>query len=646
MGELLNQINSPADLKKIPESQLSGLAEEIREQIMKTVSHSGGHLAPSLGVVELTIALHYVLNAPEDKIIWDVGHQAYAHKLLTGRRDNFSTLRQFGGLSGFPNKEESIYDIFTVGHASTSISSALGLAAGRDLQQQNFKIVAVIGDAALGGGMAFEALNHSGHLGKDIIVILNDNAHSISRTVGALSHYLNRIMTAPIYNRIRQDVERILRRVPRLGFRMIRAARKLEEGLKNLLVPGMIFEEMGFRYFGPVDGHNIGLVISTLKNIVNLKGPLLVHLITKKGKGCTFAEECPDKFHGIGPFDTNSGKKLESVDTDLSLTNNIPQPTFTEAFSQKLVKLARDNEKIVAVTAAMPEGTGLDKFASQFPERFFDVGIAEQHAVTFAAGMARAGLRPVVAIYSTFLQRAYDQIVHDVALQNLPVVLAIDRAGLVGEDGATHQGSLDMAYLRHIPNLVVLAPKDVFELEQMLEFALKSDKPMCIRYPKDKCPMVEVTNKEGEGIELGKAQILKKGLDLAIIAVGSMVHIALETAQLLNKDNIEPWVINARFIKPLDRELIRNLTIRVKKIITIEEGVLEGGFGSAILELLEKEEIRNVWVKRFGLPSEFIEQGKREELLKKYNLTPVAVANYIKESYQSSAISHQLNAER
>ncbi len=637
MNGLLNQINSPIDLKKITEAKLPQLAEEIRQEIIKTISQTGGHLAPSLGVVELTIALHYVLNAPEDKIIWDVGHQSYAHKLLTGRREKFSTLRQLGGLSGFPNKDESIYDTFTVGHASTSISSALGLAAGRDLQGKNFKVMAVIGDAALGGGMAFEALNHAGHLGKNMIVVLNDNAHSISRTVGALSGYLNRIMTAPIYNRVRKDVETILRRVPRLGFRMIRAARKLEEGLKSLLVPGIVFEEMGFRYFGPVDGHNIALIIKTLKNIVNLEGPLLIHLITKKGKGCAFAEECPDKFHGIGPFDAETGKKLESLNGDLELVSETSAASFTEAFSRKLIKLAEGDEKIVAITAAMPEGTGLDKFAAKFPQRFFDAGIAEGHALTFAAGLARSGLKPVVVIYSTFLQRSYDQIVHDLALQNLPVVLAIDRAGLVGEDGATHQGSFDMAYLHHIPHLTILAPKDILELEQMLEFAVDFDKPIAIRYPKGKFPLVP-TGKQIEKIALGKAEILKKGTDLAIIAIGSMVSAALETSKLLEKENINSWVINSRFVKPLDKELFKNLSTQVKKIITIEEGVLEGGFGSAVLELLEELGIKNIEVKRFGLPDEFIEHGKREELLKKYNLTPEAIADYIKKSHQLSAV--------
>lgn len=629
MDELLKQINSPADLKKIPEAKLPQLAAEIREEIIKTVSHAGGHLAPSLGAVELTIALHYVLNAPVDKIVWDVGHQAYAHKLLTGRRENFYTLRQLGGLSGFPNKEESIYDTFTVGHASTSISSALGIAAARDLKKENFKVAALIGDAALGGGMAFEALNHGGHLGKNIIVILNDNAHSISRTVGALSRYLNRIMSAPIYNRIRKDVERILRRVPRLGFRMVTAARKLEEGLKNLLVPGIVFEEMGFRYFGPVDGHNISLLISTLKNIINLDEPLLVHLITKKGKGCTFAEECPDKFHGIGPFDTATGRKLESLNGDLQPITDAGHLSFTEVFSRKLINLAEENEKIVAITAAMPEGTGLDKFAAKFPERFFDVGIAEGHAVTFASGLATEGLKPVVAIYSTFLQRAYDQIIHDVALQNLPVIFAIDRAGLVGEDGATHQGSFDMAYLRHIPNLAVLAPKDIFELEKMLEFAVNFNGPVAIRYPKGKLPSVNINN-QIQKIELGKGEILKKGSDLAIFAVGSMVYTAMEVSQLLSNDNINAGVINARFVKPLDKELLKNITPEVKKIITIEEGVLEGGFGSAVLELLEELKVSNISVTRFGLPSQFIEHGKREELLKKYNLTPKAIADSIK----------------
>ncbi|MCK4462729.1 MAG: 1-deoxy-D-xylulose-5-phosphate synthase, partial [Candidatus Omnitrophica bacterium] len=458
MNISIENIHSPLDLKNIPIKELPAIAEQIREKIIEVTSKNGGHIAPSLGAVEIIIALHYLLEAPRDKILWDVGHQSYAHKILTGRLKGFDTLRQLGGLSGFPNKDESVYDCFTVGHSSTSISGGLGLACARDINKEKYKVVCVIGDASLAGGMAFEALNHAGQTRKDLMIVLNDNELSISKSVGALSGYLNRIMTNPVYNKVRRDLQKLLKRIPIFGFKAFRAARKLEEGLKNLLVPGMFFEELGFRYFGPIDGHNINLLISTFRNVLRLKEPRIVHVITKKGKGYRFAEENPRDFHGTSPFDTETGKVRKPK------TQTRPVEAYSEVFGRKITELARNNEKIAAVTAAMPDGTGLERFSKEFPERFFDVGIAEQHAVTFSAGLAKAGLRPVVAIYSTFLQRGYDQIIHDICLQNLPVIFCVDRAGLAGEDGPTHHGAFDLAYLRHIPNLTIMAPRDGMEL--------------------------------------------------------------------------------------------------------------------------------------------------------------------------------------
>ncbi len=622
---LLENINSPADLKKLSLGQLPQIAQEIRKEIVEAVGTTGGHLASSLGAVELTIALEYVLDMPRDKIIWDVGHQSYAHKILTGRRTRLKTLRQWQGLSGFPNRDESIYDTFTVGHGSTSISTALGLACAsfqiaRCHENKEFgtgrayaasKIAAVIGDASLGGGMAFEALNHAGQLKKDLVVILNDNKMAISRSVGALSHYLNRIITMPIYNRIREDIESLVKRVPRLGKKLTFLARRLEESLKNLLVPGIIFEELGFRYFGPIDGHNIKEIVHTLRNVLKLQGPVLIHAITVKGKGYSRAEKIPEKFHGINSLaqekDDCRGK------------------TFTRVFSEKLISLAREDKRIVAITAAMPEGTGLDKFARVFPQRFYDVGMAEAHAVGFAAGLARMDLRPFVAIYSTFLQRSYDQIIHDVCLQNLPVTLCLDRAGIVGEDGATHQGIFDLAYLRHIPNLTVMAPKDAEELEGMLEFALGGLRPSAIRYPKGEIPSKKELIPKGyrmPNIQYGRGEILREaGAGLAIIALGSMVYPSLEAAEILAARGIQCSVVNARFVKPLDELLIKKLCAKFETVVVAEEGVCSGGFGSAVLEFLEREGISGVNIKRVALPCAFIPHAKREFLLEKYGLT-------------------------
>jgi 1-deoxy-D-xylulose-5-phosphate synthase len=614
---LLENIHSPQDLKKIPLAQLSGLAEEVRQRIIQVVSSTGGHLASSLGAVELIITLHYCLDTPKDKIIFDVGHQAYAHKILTGRNKEFLTLRQYGGLSGFPSREESEYDTFTTGHSSNAVSLALGLACARDQlasAEGHFKVVVVIGDGSLSGGLCFEGLNNAGHLKKDILVILNTNELSIAPNVGALSVYLNKIISLPIYNRFRASLESFLQsRVPK-GSRILKLANQFEEGLKGLFVPGIFFEEMGFRYFGPFDGHDLNALIPALKNILTIKGPRLLHVVTKKGKGLLAAENEPIKFHGTGPF---------APDTCEPLAPGKAEPTYTEAFSAKLIALAAADKNIAAITAAMPEGTGLDKFRDLYAERFFDVGIAEAHAVSFSAGLARQGLRPVVAIYSTFLQRAFDQIIEDVALQGLPVIFAIDRAGIVGEDGVTHQGIFDISYLRMIPNLVVMAPKDAAELENMLGFAFTLGKPCAIRYPKGvssvKCQVSSTP------IELGKSEILQEGKDSAIIALGSMVAVAEEAATLLKKEGIALTVVNARFAQPLDTRLLRQIAGQAKFIFTVEEGVLAGGFGSAVSEFLEKP------VTRIGLPAEFIPHGKRDFLLDKYGLSSQGIYRSIKQ---------------
>jgi 1-deoxy-D-xylulose-5-phosphate synthase len=520
------------------------LSAEIRQRIIEVVSQTGGHLASSLGAVELIVALHYCLDTPKDKIIFDVGHQAYAHKILTGRNHNFPTLRQYGGLSGFPSRDESAYDPFTCGHSSNAVSLGLGLACARDFlpQAEQFKVACVIGDGSLSGGLCFEGLNNAGHLKKDILVILNTNELSIAPNVGAISNYLNKIISLPVYNRFHSNVENFLKtRVPR-GSRLIKLMNKFEEGLKGLFVPGMLFEELGFRYFGPIDGHDLGVLTSTLKNILEIKGPRLLHIVTKKGKGCLFAEKDPVKFHGISHFDIATGEAIVKSSPPGS-------KSYTGIFRDKIVQLAKANQRIVAITAAMPEGTGLDKFRDVFPERFFDCGIAEGHAVCFAAGLARQGFKPVAAIYSTFLQRAYDQIIQDVALQELPVIFAIDRAGIVGEDGVTHQGIFDIAYLKNIPNLVVMAPGDGTELERMLEFALQLNKPVAIRYPRAAASLNEGLCAP---VKLGQGQLIKEGRDLVIVALGSMVEPAKAALELLNQEGFSGGLINARFVMPLD----------------------------------------------------------------------------------------------
>jgi len=621
MSSILDGINSPKDLRQLSIPELVILSQEIRERIISVVSKHGGHLAPSLGAVELAIALHYVFETPRDKVIWDVGHQAYAHKLLTGRRAAFDTLRQYGGISGFCKRSESEYDVFDAGHASTSISSALGIACARDLAGENFKVVAVIGDGSMTGGLAFEGLNNAGALCRDLIVVLNDNTMSISKNVGAISTYLTDLITNPLYNRLKVDIWALTGKMATVGQRIRTLAARMEESIKSLLVPGMVFEALGFRYFGPIDGHNHTQLIKTLKQIKNFKGPLLLHVITKKGKGYKYAEEDAPKFHGIGAFEKFNG----TVNASKSL------PSYTNIFGKTMVQLAAQDKKLVAITAAMSIGTGLTEFGKRYPERFFDVGIAEQHAVTFAAGLACQGYRPVAAIYSTFLQRAFDQIVHDVALQKLPVVFAIDRGGVVGEDGPTHHGVLDLSMLRQIPNMVVMAPKDEDELRHMLKTAIRYDKgPVGLRYPRGSGVGVPLSSPL-HLIEMGSWEILRQGSHAAILAVGSMVYPALKAAHKLSKQLVETSVINCRFIKPLDEKILRDVAARYEHLLTVEENVLAGGFGAAVLEFLQSEGLEGISLRRLGLPDRFIDHGDRQVLLSHLRLDEEGISSCVLE---------------
>jgi 1-deoxy-D-xylulose-5-phosphate synthase len=607
---ILDTINNPDDLRQVPEADLPKLADELRETIIETVSKTGGHLAPSLGVVDLTVALHYAFDTPEDKIIWDVGHQAYAHKLLTGRRDRFKTLRQYGGISGFPKREESPYDNFNVGHASTSISAALGMVAARDIKGEDFRVIAVIGDGSISAGLAFEGLNQAGHLKKNLIVILNDNEMSISPNVGALSAYLNRMMTGNFYTKLRQETKQFLQNIPRVGESMFNIAKKAEESIKGFMAPGLLFEELGFQYVGPIDGHRMDHLLETFRNIKDFTWPVLVHVITKKGKGCEFAECNPAQFHGTPPFDPETGKAAAKKQKVRS---------YTEVFGQTMVTLAEDNDRVVAITAAMSDGTGLEQFAAQYPDRFFDVGIAESHGVTFACGLAAEGMRPVAAIYSTFMQRAYDQVMHDLCLQNLPVTLALDRAGLVGEDGPTHHGVFDISYLRHLPNMVIMTPKDENELQHMLKTALEYDGPAALRYPRGTGLGVPM-DQELKPLSIGKGEVLQDGDDVVIIAIGNMVRPAQEAGERLKAGGISASVVNARFVKPLDEELILRLAKKTGRIVTVEEHALPGGFGSAVLECIEDNRLFAVKILRIGLPDRFIEHGPQAVLRQKYGL--------------------------
>ena len=622
---LLDNIKNPTDLKNIDSKQLPQLANEIRELIISTVANTGGHLASSLGAVELITALHYVFNAPEDKIVFDVGHQAYAHKILTGRKDKFNSLRQLDGISGFIKPEESPFDSFISGHSATAVSAALGMAVARDLAGEKHKVIAVIGDGTLTSGMTYEALNNACDTTKNLIIVLNDNEMAISPSVGSMSKYLNKIIISPLYNRIKNDIEQIVKKIPGLGTKMLEASHKIEEGLKGILVPGILFEELGFRYVGPIDGHNIKDLIDILNGIQNIDNPVILHVVTKKGKGYEHAEDDPEDFHGASPFHITSGngKKTATI------------PSYTGIFGDTLNKLAKNNKKIVAITAAMSQGTGLARFSELYPKRFFDVGIAEEHAVTFAAGLAKSGLKPIVTIYSTFLQRAYDQIVVDVALQKLPVVFAIDRAGLVGEDGPTHHGVFDISYLRHIPNLTIMQPKNENELQHMIYTATEYDGPIAIRFPRGIGFGVPLDT-QFKKMEIGKAELICEGKDGVIFALGSMVNMANEAIKLLRKDGLHLGLINARFIKPLDTALLEELASTYSHIFTIEENVLAGGFGSAIMEYLSEKEIATTKVCSFGIPDKFILHGNINALKGQLGLTPSAIAQSIKNKLPTS----------
>jgi 1-deoxy-D-xylulose-5-phosphate synthase len=622
---ILPRINSPNDLKGLSVRELEELASEIREFIIDTISKVGGHLGASLGAVELTLAVHYVFNAPRDKIVWDTGHQGYVHKIITGRRDVFHTIRQFKGISGFLKRSESIYDVFGAGHASTSISAALGIATARDFDGQDYKVVAIIGDGAMTAGLAYEAMNNAGVLKKNLIVILNDNNMSISPNVWAVSKYFTELIASSHYNKLKSFVWDLTGQLDSVGDRIRKLAARVEGGVKAIITPGMLFEALGFRYFGPVNGHNIQKLIRILSEIKNLNGPILLHVITQKGKGYKPAEEDEQKLHGVTPFDKVTGKMYKS---------DKPQPpSYTKVFGEAVVQLARQNSKIVGITAAMPEGTGLNILKKEIPERFFDVGIAEQHAVTFSAGLATEGYIPICAIYSTFLQRAFDQIIHDVALQHLHVVFALDRAGLVGADGPTHHGAFDLSYLRLIPNMVIMAPKDESELRDMLYTATIYNKgPVAIRYPRGNG--VGVPLKENfDLIEIGKAEILREGNDIAILAVGSMVYPSLKASEKLSSYGIDAMVVNMRFVKPLDEELLDYVFERFDKVVTVEENTIRGGFGSAVLEYAAMRGVKNVKFLIHGIPDEFIEHGTQNELWRMLKLDPDGIVERIIEAF-------------
>lgn len=599
---MLEKINSPENLKKLNIEEKSKLAEEIRKYILEVVSKNGGHLASNLGIVELTIALHSVFNMPKDKIVWDVGHQSYVHKILTGRREQFKTLRKLNGISGFPKINESEYDSFDTGHSSTSISAALGMARARDLKKENNHVIAVIGDGALTGGMALEALNDAGFSKTKMIVILNDNEMSISKNIGGLNLFLSRLRTKKLYKKSSISLKNMLLKVPAIGKPIVKILQRIKRSIKQLFIPKMFFEDIGFIYLGPVDGHNI----EQLENILNLSKeldkPVLIHVLTKKGKGYKIAEQNPDKFHATSPFDIETGKSKKEKKTD-----------YSKIFGDKLIELAKKNEKIVAITASMKDGTGLTKFAQEFPSRFFDIGIAEQHAITMAAGMAKEGMIPFVPIYSSFYQRAYDQVIHDIAIQNLPVIMCVDRAGVVGADGETHQGTLDMAFFRLVPNLIIMAPKDFKELEDMMEFAITLKKPVVIRYPRGG-ESEKIKFEKHEELKLGKSEILQEGNDITIVAIGKRVEKAIQLAKEYEEKGLKAEVINARFLKPLDEETIKKSIEKTKKVIAIEDGTKINGLGTAVKELIINNKIENVEIQTISWPDEFIRHGTVEEL--------------------------------
>ncbi len=621
MDRILDRINSPKDLKNCSMKELSQLSKEIRSLIIEVVSRNGGHLSPNLGVVEMTIALHYVFDALEDKILWDVGHQCYTHKILTGRKDQFYTLRQFDGLCGFPCREESEYDIYNTGHASTALSAALGMAVARDKAKETHQVVAVVGDGSLTGGVAWEALNQIGHLREKLIIILNYNEMSIAHNVGAMSKYLTYLVSGQHYLRMKDHAKTILKTIPAVGWPMIKAGRAIEEVIKKTFFPGLVFEELGIRYIGPVQGHSLGSLIEVFEDAKAYHGPVLILCVTKKGKGYTPAENNPTKFHSASPFDIQTG---ESASTDKRMT-------YSAVFGETVVELARKDDKVVAITAAMPSGTGLRDFSQRFPDRFFDVGIAEQHAVDFATGLALSGYKPIVAIYSTFLQRAYDQLYHDVCLMDIPILFGLDRSGIVPDDGPTHQGINDIVYLRHLPHMIVMAPKDENELRHMLKSALSYGHPASVRFPKGK--VIGVAQDENlMELPLGKGELLKEGKDL-LLAFGNMVHPALAAAIQLKVDGIDLAVVNARFAKPLDEELILSFAKPGNVIFTVEEGVTAGGFGSAVREFLDRKKIFNIRFKSIGLPDELYPLGKADQIKKMFKLDPDGLAQQIRQFY-------------
>lgn len=624
--ELLNQIDNPRLLQRLSSDRLDELARELRRLIINTVAENGGHLAPSLGTVELTLALFSVFDPSYDKIIWDVGHQAYSHKILTGRQERFHTLRTKGGITGFPNRFESEYDAFGVGHSSTSISAALGMAAVRDIKHEGYSVVAIIGDGALTGGEAFEGLNNAGDLKKNIIVILNDNEMSIDKNVGAMSEYLSKIKVTPQYARAKKDVSELIKSIPHIGGQVWKTAEIIKDGVSKALTPGGLFEELGFNYIGPLDGHNISNLKQVFQQAMQMEGPILIHVRTTKGRGFLPAELHPEKFHGVGRFNPVNGKPIVGDTT---------APSYTAVFADTLVKIAEQDKDVCAITAAMPSGTGLNKFAQAHPSRFFDVGIAEEHGLTMAAGMAAAGAKPVIALYSTFAQRAYDQMLHDVCLQKLHVTLCLDRGGFVGADGATHHGVFDYSFLRHIPNMTVMAPKDENELRHMLYTAVKYDGPVSVRYPRGAGLGVAMDAELAE-LPIGKGEIVhQQGNDAVILAVGTMVSHAVKTAELLSKCGIKSTVVNMRFVKPLDTELIDSLVKDTKLLITMEENVLAGGFGSAVLEYLSDTNVQTP-VMRFGIGDTFVEQGTQRELYELCGLLPEQMTDSIKERFSQN----------
>lgn len=626
----LKDVNYPVDLRKLNLMDLRGLADEIREYLIDTISKIGGHLGASLGVCELTLALHYVFNTPEDKIIWDVGHQGYIHKILTGRKEALKTIRQKDGISGFLKRSESEYDVFGAGHATTSISAALGIATARDFLKKNFKVIAVIGDGSMTGGMAYEAMNNIGLLKKDIIVVLNDNKMSIAPNVWSLQNYFNELMTNDTYNKFRTKVWELTDVLDKKNSdRLKRVAARIEGGIKGVITPGMLFEALGFRYFGPVNGHNVVNLVKTFEELSKMSGPLLLHVITEKGKGPSYANEHPQKIHALNPFDKSTG--IEHKKSEI--------PTYTKIFGQALVELARSDKSIVAVNAAMPDGTGLNYIQKELPDRYFDVGIAEQHAVTFCAGLATEGFTPVAAIYSTFLQRAFDQIIHDTALQKLPVVFVLDRGGLVGADGATHHGVFDLSYLRLVPGMVIMSPKDESELRNMLYTATKYKRgPIALRYPRGNVAGTEIG--EFKQIEIGKSETVAEGRDIAVLALGNMVNNALKASELLRPEGISAHVINARFVKPLDVEMLKDVFGRFEKILTLEDNSIIGGFGSSVAEFAAQHGFKND-ILMHGIPDRFIDHGKPEELHKDLRLDAQGIFNVITEFLQQKIYVHK-----